>query len=107
MSKIGEYTDWKVFNKELKNQYMIVSRAGLDEEEEGSVLYFVETDNIQDTGVTVSLCKLKTLEYRIYRKLREKLKNLLGGKGHNNNKYNTQQKFVNEVKELCKYSEPK
>ena len=85
---------------------MVVSKAGLDEEEEGSVLYFVECDSVDVTGITVALCKLKTLEYRIYRKLREKLKTLLGGKGHNN-KYNIQKKIVSEVKDLCKYAEPK
>jgi len=48
----------------------------IEDGEEGSVLYFVSSEN-----KVLALCKLKTLEYRIYRKLREKLRNYsTGGK---------------------------
>jgi hypothetical protein len=45
-----------------------VNQAPIEQEQEGAVIYF-ESDT-----KNINLCKLKTLEYRIYRKLREKLK---------------------------------
>ena len=35
----------------------------------------------------ISLCKVKTLEYKIYRKLREKIKNELKDEEHEFNKF--------------------
>jgi len=86
----------------LESLFMQTSKEDIDEGEEGSVLYFVrnERPDRQDlkefirqvlageesslaaetqreafsTQHTLSLAKLKTLEYRLYRKLREKLK---------------------------------
>jgi len=46
-------------------------------EEEGIVLYFVTRANSTLASITLSLCKIKTLEYRIYRKIRENIKNQL------------------------------
>ena len=51
----------------------------------------------------ISLSKLKTLEYRVYRKLREKLRNYLKSNKSNimGEFKNLYQKFVSEVKDLC------
>jgi D-Tyr-tRNAtyr deacylase len=46
------------------------------EAEEGAVLYFV-MNHKQDNEKMLSMCKLKTLEYRVFRKLREKLRNFV------------------------------
>ena len=59
--------------EELKEKLLklfdkIESRS-LEENEEGSVLYLVsETEKNEKM---ISMCKLKTLEYKIYRKIRE------------------------------------
>ncbi len=50
----------------------------------------------------ISLSKLKTLEYRIYRKLREKLRNYLNSP---NNKA-LRRKFEEETHELCEKATP-
>jgi len=39
------------------------------------VLYFVKKDSKNQTTKVLSLAKLKTLEYRLFRKMREKLRN--------------------------------
>lgn len=58
-----------------------IAESKIVEEEEGSVLYMIKRDPINsDNDKVVSLCKLKTLEYRIYRKMREKLRNFFRGK---------------------------
>jgi hypothetical protein len=65
-------------------------------------LYFVKR-NKQDPeeSEVLSLCKLKTLEYRLFRKMREKLRNFHGDKNGNRTdervKYVTG-KFVSEAK---------
>ena len=58
-----------------------VAKSEIAQEEEGNVLYFVKrpvsakaaSDGSQSE--VLSLCKLKTLEYRLFRKMREKLRN--------------------------------
>lgn len=82
---IGIYSDWNEFNKALKNTFNKTAEADIESEEEGAVLYFVELDPKKDKSrdSVLSLCKLKTLEYRIYRKLREKLRNYIGNKNKN------------------------
>ena len=57
----------------LNHEFKVVSEASIKHEEEGAVLYFVRR-GLKDDAV-ISLSKLKTLEYRIFRKLREKLRN--------------------------------
>lgn len=92
----------------LESLFMQTSKEDINEGEEGSVLYFVrdERPDRQDfkefrrqvlageevscseeiqreafsTQHTLSLAKLKTLEYRLYRKLREKLKHFSDNK---------------------------
>lgn len=56
-----------------------VSKAPVEELGEGSVVYFEAVDEKAGTSRVLNLCKLKTLDYRYWRKLREKLKTYLGG----------------------------
>lgn len=57
-----------------------VAKSEIAEEEEGNVLYFIKRPNPDAASETqiksevMSLCKLKTLEYRLFRKMREKLR---------------------------------
>lgn len=67
----GTYKEYGALCDKLETLYREVAEASMTSEEEGSVLYF--TTPLK----TVSLCKLKTLEYRILRKLREKLRSFL------------------------------
>jgi hypothetical protein len=75
-----------------------VAKAPVEDLGEGSVVYF-ETKNSETGKMSVlNLCKLKTLDYRFWRKLREKLKNYL------NNRYTMEkllQKYEKEMKELA------
>lgn len=48
---------------------------------------------------TLTLCKTKTLEYRLLRKLREKLKNLLTKDLNNNSNNNIGDKTYNKYKQ--------
>jgi hypothetical protein len=52
-----------------------VSKSEIAEDEEGNVLYFVRKDpKGEKPDLVMSLAKLKTLEYRLFRKMREKLR---------------------------------
>jgi len=55
----------------MRDMFVTVASKSVEEEGEGDVVYFVCENRV------LSLCKLKTLEYRLFRKLREKLKNTL------------------------------
>jgi len=75
---LGSYNDWVGFNDALYDVYNKVSSAFIEDDTEGSVLYFIHKSKKEGDKV-LSLSKLKTLEYRIYRKLREKLRNFIAG----------------------------
>lgn len=55
----------------MREMFITVASKSVDEEGEGDVVYFTCENKV------LSLCKLKTLEYRLFRKLREKLKSTL------------------------------
>lgn len=52
-----------------------VSKSEIAKEEEGNVLYIVSKGENGASDKVLSLAKLKTLEYRLFRKMREKLRN--------------------------------
>jgi hypothetical protein len=73
-TKIGRFNNYTKLCYELETLYKYVAEASIVEEEEGSVLYFVQRDEKNHSNdQVINLAKLKTLEYRVYRKLREKL----------------------------------
>ena len=99
----GTYNDYDSLCDRLFELYKVVAESSIHSEEEGSVLYFIA--NYQnDREKVLSLCKLKTLEYRVFRKLREKLRNFvescLTGQG-NNNVQSKLNGFIKETNELC------
>ena len=97
-SYFGNFTSFTVFGEALMKLFNEVATSSIFEDEEGSVVYFVlekpkvfcefVSDRYLQKSVPIpadwekrevswnvaSLGKLKTLEYRILRKLREKLK---------------------------------
>ena len=72
-TKIGPFNDINSFQKAIREVYLYVLKSPVETEGEGSVLYISAIDS-NDKEKIVSVCKLKTLEYRIFRKIREKLK---------------------------------
>ena len=71
--------------EKLKKLYVRIAESSIIDEEEGSVIYLSRTyashfdsdKEYRKDDKILSLCKLKTWEYRVYRKLREKIKNNL------------------------------
>lgn len=75
----------------MRNHYKEVGSKSVEEEGEGAVIY------LYGENAMYSLCKLKTLEYRLFRKLREKLKSLLFRK---KDAKTTHKRYVHECEEL-------
>ena len=72
--------------------------SSVQEEGEGSVAYIEVFDPAKNTWEVLSMCKLKTLEYRFLRKMREKIKKQIRNGGP---AASTVSKFEKECKELC------
>lgn len=70
---VGMFDNIDSLSDALNHEFKIVSQGSIKSEEEGAVIYMVSR-GIQNESV-LSLCKYKTLEYRLFRKLREKLRN--------------------------------
>lgn len=98
---LGTFKNFDSLNLALKHLLKSISEANLDLEQEGCVLYFFKPKSRKVVG----LAKLKTLEYKILRKLREKLRNFI--KFYYSLKFEPFQSFYNEVEELCKISRPR
>ena len=72
------FTDYEALCKELLKVHELVSGASIKNEEEGAVIYLVRRSidgAVEGKDEVLSLCKLKTLEYRLFLKIREKLRN--------------------------------
>ena len=75
IDSLGLYNDYDHICDDLQQEFERVSSQPISREEEGSVLYFVlRHAEGQDHDEVLSLGKLKTLEYRLFRKMREKLR---------------------------------
>jgi hypothetical protein len=75
---LGEFSDYGALNDALCRVFKDVAKSEIAQEEEGNVLYLIKRPNPSATDMkpeVLSLCKLKTLEYRLFRKMREKLRN--------------------------------
>eukprot|EP01022_Parablepharisma_sp_SALTPOND_P030325 TRINITY_DN75_c0_g3_i1.p2 TRINITY_DN75_c0_g3~~TRINITY_DN75_c0_g3_i1.p2 ORF type:complete len:593 (-),score=97.08 TRINITY_DN75_c0_g3_i1:6164-7942(-) len=70
---VGVYQTMEALLEGIKKTYISICLESLDNEEEGLALYIATKGLPED--YTISLCKVKTLEYRIYRKIRETVKN--------------------------------
>lgn len=69
IQSLGQFTDFDKLCDTLTKVFKDVAKSDIATDEEGNVLYFLADDQV------LSLCKLKTLEYRLFRKMREKLRN--------------------------------
>ena len=103
IEEIGVYSSWETLCNALEALYKRIAESSIIDEEEGSVIYLASNeDNSKEEILT--LCKLKTLEYRVYRKLREKLTNHLIRNKDDRFKIN---QYFDEVRNmLSKYSLP-
>jgi len=84
--KLGRYDNYSKLCFDIETLFKHVAEASIVEEEEGSVLYLMQRDERNsENDKPIVLCKLKTLEYRVYRKLREKLKTHISYKEDSSN----------------------
>ena len=124
IAKLGSFQSISEMYSALEATFRTTSSEELDVGEEGSVLYIVknsdpaspvlksaedwlfyelpfefsltELDSALSSQTTLSLCKLKTLEYRIFRKLREKISHEV------KNPQKVLAVFKNEIKDLSR-----
>lgn len=76
MQTLGVYSNYDQLLDDLEREFVRVSGQSIAKAEEGQVIYFVKRDKEQPNRDDIlSLTKVKTLEYRLFRKLREKLRN--------------------------------
>jgi len=75
VESLGLYNDYDHLCDDLQAEFERVSGLSIEQEEEGTVIYFVVRHKEDSTlDEVLSLGKLKTLEYRLFRKMREKLR---------------------------------
>ena len=103
---IGAYSTFDDVCKQLKQLYIRIAESSIIDEEEGSVIYLTQTcarslhskDEYRKDDQVLSLCKLKTWEYRIYRKLREKIKNNLLNENYFSDSRRKISQFFDEIR---------
>ena len=59
----------------MEKTFKDVAKSPIAQDEEGNVVYFIRKSTTNGQQRVLSLAKLKTLEYRLFRKMREKLRN--------------------------------
>ncbi|CDW83198.1 UNKNOWN [Stylonychia lemnae] len=106
IQSLGLFDNYKTLCDGLYQSFKDISKSKLVDEEEGSVLYFIKHHKSGDENKdkVMSLAKIKTLEYRAFRKMREKLR------GYYRNKSSKGQeslinKFQKEMEELMNENE--
>ena len=81
---LGVFTDYDKMCDTLCKAFKDTSKSEIAEDEEGNVLYFVRKDpKGEQPEKVLSLAKLKTLEYRLFRKMREKLRGFYASDAEN------------------------
>lgn len=71
IESLGLYCTYNDLCDCLYTTFKDIAKSKIKEDEEGSVLYLIKRDPINpDDDKVLSLCKLKTLEYRLFRKMR-------------------------------------
>jgi hypothetical protein len=95
---MGVYYNYDEVCDDLYKEYDFVAAQTIQAEEEGAVLYFIKR-SVDHHDEVLSLCKLKTLEYRLFRKMREKLRNFATNKTQASSKQLID-RFYSESKDL-------
>lgn len=110
VQSLGTYSTYDDLCDGLYQAFRDVAKGKIVEEEEGSVVYLTLRDKSGDHSLdrVLSMAKLKTIEYRIFRKMREKLR------GYYNNELKTGKagdsssivkKFTKEMKDILEGNE--
>lgn len=110
VQSLGTYSSYDDLCEGLYRAFRDVAKGKIVEEEEGSVVYLTLRDKTGDRSLdrVLSMAKLKTIEYRIFRKMREKLR------GYYNNELKTGKggdtsavvkKFNKEMKDILEGNE--
>ena len=93
----GSFDNLMNLNMKLKEIFLYIFQSPIESEGEGSVIYFVKINENKTEEQVLSLCKIKTMEYLIFRNLREKLKSF---HSCHHNFTNSLDKFRNETHDL-------
>jgi hypothetical protein len=102
IESLGVYSDYDHMCDDLESEYVRVSGMTIREEEEGAVLYMLKRHKESaNKDEVISLSKFKTLEYRLFRKMREKLRNYVTRKTQANSD-SLIDRFIRESKDLCR-----
>lgn len=100
---LGLFDDYDTMCNTLCKTFKDVAKSEIAKDEEGNVLYFIKRAKegpLKDQ--VLSLSKLKTLEYRLFRKMREKLRNFfVADRKSETPKSEIVKKFIRESKELA------
>eukprot|EP00826_Nyctotherus_ovalis_P039805 TRINITY_DN3851_c0_g2_i2.p1 TRINITY_DN3851_c0_g2~~TRINITY_DN3851_c0_g2_i2.p1 ORF type:complete len:299 (+),score=61.88 TRINITY_DN3851_c0_g2_i2:713-1609(+) len=100
---LGTYDTLKELKEKLVEDYIEMAQGSIGCEEEGVVLCFVQR-NKDKNDFTLCLCKSKTIEYNIYRLLREILRELFSDPSTSKKpvKEPSSERFYNEVEAMVK-----
>ena len=84
IQSLGKFNNFGQLSDQLEKTFKDVAKSSIAQDEEGNVLYFIKkAKGANERDQTLSLAKLKTLEYRLFRKMREKLRGFYSrGKGN-------------------------
>lgn len=102
VESLGLYNTFKGLCDKLYQTFKDVASSKIVDEEEGSVLYLIKRHKSGDEtkDKVLSLAKLKTLEYRAFRKMREKLRGYFKKSKSSSAPDSLTSKFIKEMKEL-------
>lgn len=103
IDSLGVYNTLKGLKEKLVEEYIEMAQGSIGCEEEGVVLYFVQRSKDKN-DFTLCLCKSKTIEYNIYRLLREILRELFSDPsvGKKPVKEPSSERFYSEVETMVK-----
>lgn len=101
MQSLGVFENYDGLCDCLEESFMHTATASISEEEEGAVLYLVQRSKESKSDKVLSLTKTKTLEYRLFRKMREKLRNNVASDNPKKDFGLLQKRFMAECKSLC------
>ena len=103
IQSLGIYSNYDSMCDQLCKTFKDVAKSEIAKDEEGNVLYLIARSENRHPRV-LSLAKLKTLEYRLFRKMREKLRNFFSLKPHDANESKSAdtitKRFISEAKVL-------
>lgn len=74
IDSLGVFDNFNNLCDNLEVTFKNVAKSSIAQDEEGNVIYFIKRDLKSQKEEVLSLAKLKTLEYRLFRKMREKLR---------------------------------